>query len=45
MSNYYLLEKKVTTCSKNLRDKYIAEGYVLVAKSDGWNNSMHLVTK
>jgi len=42
MSKYYLLEKRVKTCSSKLRDKFLAEGYALVAVADGYNATLSL---
>ena len=45
MSNYYLLEKKIVTCSKKLKEKFEKEGFKLIATDSGWNNSLSLVKK
>ncbi|KKN44331.1 hypothetical protein LCGC14_0694330 [marine sediment metagenome] len=42
MSTYYLLEKRVVTCSKNLKEKYEEKGFKLIAVDSGWNNSLQL---
>lgn len=43
MTQYYVLQKVVSTCSKSLKEKYIKDGYRVIAMGSGWNNSIKII--